>query len=277
MSIFDIFRRNRLRVAWEYAPGAQIWRLLPAQGGRIVGETRDVEKKRARYFGLDLSTGHVLWEGLEFEERWWIGMEATADEVLFLHSYASPDLPLHRGITAVNITTGKLAWVDPSLVLETALEGTSLARQGDANRGDFVEVRNATGEILRRLSDEEYVTARTTRRTSDMNDMAFPESHPDEKRAGGFVEIVESAGFRIVGFHRPSAGSAGESPRLDGVIEVRKAGTLVFRDNTSVGIPAAAPGAFMVAGPMLLYVKDRSRVAAVRLTSASPANKGMNS
>lgn len=108
--MIDRLRRRRLRPAWKYVAGGAIWRIAPGDAGTLIGEARDLQRKEATFFCLDRSTGVPRWEGLSCDGGWWVGIEAVHRGVLLVHGYASPDLPGHRGLTAVDVLTGALLW-----------------------------------------------------------------------------------------------------------------------------------------------------------------------
>ncbi len=95
---------------WTFTPGGSIWRVHPAVNGRIVGESRDIAARRASFFAVDIRTGKPLWRGLTLEQQWWVGMEGVRGDTLYVHGYANPTLPLHRGLTAIDIPRGSVLW-----------------------------------------------------------------------------------------------------------------------------------------------------------------------
>lgn len=101
-----------------YAPGATIWRVHPAVHGRLVGEQRDTVNRRVAFFALSFPEGKPLWEGLMLEEQWWTGIDRVEGDLLFIHGFVSPDMPMHRGITVVDILTGKVLWSQPLWTLD---------------------------------------------------------------------------------------------------------------------------------------------------------------
>ncbi len=108
-----------------YAPGAHVWRVHPAVNGRLVGELRDTGNRRVAFFALAFPEGTVLWEGLAVDEQWWTGIERVEGDLLFIHGFVAPDMPMHRGITVVDITTGKQLWSQPLWTLDV-VRGTVL-------------------------------------------------------------------------------------------------------------------------------------------------------
>lgn len=101
-----------------YSPGAHVWRVHPAVNGRLVGELRDTGNRRVAFFALAFPEGTMLWEGLTVDEQWWTGIDRVEGDLLFIHGFVSPDMPMHRGITVVDIPTGKQLWSQPLWTLD---------------------------------------------------------------------------------------------------------------------------------------------------------------
>lgn len=77
---------------------------------------------------------------------WWSGVETVAGDVALFHGYASPDLPLHRGVTAVSLASGAVLWARPGArFLTVESEGVLVVNEGG---GDVVRVRAGTGGVL---------------------------------------------------------------------------------------------------------------------------------
>ena len=101
-----------------YVPGGTVWRVHPAVNGRLVGEHRDTEHRKVSFFALSFPEGKPLWKDLTVEEQWWTGIDRVEGDLLFIHGFVSPDMPMHRGITVVDIPTGKQLWSQPLWTLD---------------------------------------------------------------------------------------------------------------------------------------------------------------
>ena len=194
-----------MKHSWKFSPGGTIWRVHPAVSGRFVGEERDLEQRRVTFFALDFSTGRVLWKGLAVEEDWWTGIERVDGDLLFVHSFASPDLPTHQGITVIDISKGRVLWANPGWTLK-AVKGDRLIVRGDHRAGQgIIVVGSQTGEIL---PGEVNPGVPAEEDQSWREDVAFPDpvsmeelvSHPagqvvfkkwKREQVSGMVELLE--------------------------------------------------------------------------------------
>ena len=110
---------------WTYSAGSYIWRVLPTPEGLFIGEERDPAARKASFFCLDAADGRVLWHHIPLGDGWWTGFAAAAQGVLLLHGYASPDLPQHLKIFAVDVRTGTPLWSNGSVTF-TGVHGNEV-------------------------------------------------------------------------------------------------------------------------------------------------------
>jgi len=160
----------------------------PAVAGRVVGEERDLERRRVTFFALDFRSGAPLWKGLGVEEQWWTGIERVEEELLFIHGFVSPDLPLHRGITVVELSHGVILWSNPAWTLDEVM-GDRITVLGDQRSGQGMLVVNGrTGEVQEHVDHEPRSQQADRSPRSDeprwWNTVAFPGAVSVEELAG---------------------------------------------------------------------------------------------
>ena len=114
-SIISLFKEKQLKPAWQFNAGALIWRILFTSNNLIIGETRNQVAKSTSFFCINAHSGKPVWGKIEFGEPWWIGIEAIYDRWLILHGFTRPDMPEHKGIRIVELSSGKLLWKNAEL------------------------------------------------------------------------------------------------------------------------------------------------------------------
>lgn len=238
---------RRLRAAWDFTPGSPLWRVHPPVEGRLIGEVRDPEARRASFFALDAATGRCLWRDRELHDGWWVAIERVAGDKLVLHGFASPDLPVPRGATVVDVTTGNIVWSQPDWTGDEAV----LADAGVMSTGDeaLAEVQFPVGQ--------------------DPLDPELPQSPvaaawPVDTIVGPF----ETAGY---GMHTVAAahvrsGQGAEFPFVH-LLKVHDAlsGKVVYEETLMAGAKGIAPDAFFIHDGMLFYIRERKTLCAVRI------------
>ena len=102
---------------------------MSPDGGILILEVRDSERKRVTFSALDSKSGKFIWRDKSFDETWWINLGAVSDNVVVFTVYLETNNPDKKGVFAYHIFEGKMLWWhnDFSLVSVSAgvVEGIS--------------------------------------------------------------------------------------------------------------------------------------------------------
>lgn len=77
----------------------------------LILEIRHNQKHQVSFTAIDLASGSVIWDGLEFEESWWVGMTAITHGVLILHTYVDNADPEPKGLIAFDVYKQEVRWM----------------------------------------------------------------------------------------------------------------------------------------------------------------------
>ena len=281
MLISDSYRKELLIPAWRFEASGVIWRLLPAGRDRIVGEERDLVKKSVKFFCLEESTGAIAWKERSYGENWWTGMEAVEDGVLYLHGFATPSLPVHRGIVAVDVVTGTRLWEEknfrflrargPKLLIEAADQSGSRILEMDSRSGRILEQSQSGGRVQDYSSEQrpdagvmsplplQFLQVISPAMMTAIEGQTGPQTRPPEALLAG--------GFLAISFHD----APGRESRTENLVNLfllvieLASGKEVYRDRLVAGVPDSALPTFFVRNHILYYVQDRTKLLAVRL------------
>lgn len=285
MAVLQLLRR-KIRPAWTYHVEGVIWRLVPADLDLLVGESRNIDKKQASFFCLNRKEGKVLWEGATFEEPWWIGIEAIQRDRVLLHGFATPDMPEHQGITALDVLTGRVVWHNQALRFVQAV-GDSVFASKDAVEGRaFLELDYRTGELLRTprvdtmVPDDEGIRADSAATflpifpaqmdfdvfASEQSATMVQEYVPKEHVIGP-IETIENGRFLCLGFHERSHSRGENETSLSNMLKIvdLNDGELVYSEMLNANVAGIVADSFFSIGGMLYYIKERATLVAVDL------------
>ncbi|MBP1656293.1 MAG: hypothetical protein H6Q31_894 [Bacteroidetes bacterium] len=278
-----------MKPAWTFAPGGAIWRVHPAVAGRIVGEERDLERRRVTFFALDFPSGAPVWKGLGVAEEWWTGIERVEGELLFIHGFVSPDLPMHRGITVVDIPGGAILWSKPLWTLDS-VAGDRVTVLGDQRSGQGMMVVDArTGDLLEEMQSDPSSIGQD--RSSHGDDpqwwqtVAFPGSASVEELSAhrvaaplftrwdagkivGEVEMLDRTPLLIAAAAVRRNGLRGETIEHALLIVNQSKAKVVHDVVLARNARGAVMDAFFVQEGMLVYVVEGHMLCAVRLADA---------
>ena len=286
MNLFSFLRSDTIEPEWTYAAIGIFWRLIFTASGRIIGESRDQEKKTASFFCLDAGSGKILWENLRLEEGWWVGMEGAQEDVLLLHGFASPDMPEHRGLRAYDVETGALLWRNDDLTYWFGAETRLFTyrdffekRAGyelDLRSGEVKATHDASLEelhkIRREMAGTEFVPDLTLpeildEESAEASTLAFLKGVTKGKDVVGKIEFIRQKDFVALSYHLRSEGAKSQSPEFENHLSVFRFsdGRRIFSDIAAHNLRAQIPDSFFLHKGSLFFVKDQKTLTALRL------------
>ena len=286
MNFFSFFRPGRLDTDWKYAANGMIWRLLFTERGRVVGECRNQDTKTVSFFCLDEESGKPLWQDLNLEETWWVGIEAVLNDTLLLHTYASPDMPEHRGIRAYDTQTGVLRWRNDNVTFWFGFGDRVFAYRDLFEKRVGYEIGLQTGE-LKATYDESLRELHALRGEAieSQSDSAVtpPEIMSDDaldpsilalvnrtvkrRKIAGNVEYIKQNDVLAFNYHILARTSAGQTQSFENHLFIYRLpqGTCVFSDIIGRDLKAYVPDSFFVRRSRLFFVKDQHTLTTLRL------------
>lgn len=93
-----------------YSNKRQIWRIIPGGTDKLVIEERDPVTREVFFCCIEMNTGKVIMDNLQFDEKFWVGVEDVYKDVIFFHKYQKPDMPGHADIIAWDINKKEELW-----------------------------------------------------------------------------------------------------------------------------------------------------------------------
>jgi Domain of unknown function (DUF4905) len=269
---------------WEYHARGSIWRLVVADSGLLVGEERDTSRRVAGFFCLNQVTGEALWHYSDPKEKWWIGIETTHRDHLFLHGYATPDMPGHKGIIAIDLFIGKVVWRMSEPRFLVASGETIFVSSDVGNDRTLVQLDAGTGEAVRYLNphDKEFEEAFNE---GNVNSAGVPElPHPIEfseefdaraemligkqiapENVIGAVECLVRNPLLIFSYHERMSPDQENYLRNSIAIVNMSSGSLLFSETLNSRVTSVAPESFFVCNSMLYFIRERTSLVAIRL------------
>jgi hypothetical protein len=280
MGIFGPFKTGKFAPKWTYSAKGVIWRILFSENWMIVGEDRNEEEKSVTYFCVDELSGRILWRGKKYGREWWSGIDAVDGNSVFIHGYASPEMPEHKGIIAVDIVSGKILWKNPDLRLLSVRGGIVVGVHDDFDRSFFYRLDQRTGAILDESTDRDAFGI-LPGLACDESLFTFPETlipggneyckiideYIRREELIGSVEYLEHDDMLLFNYYIKNSGSTPEQIALDNCLNIISIANekLLFSEMLDKNVAYPVPDAFFIHNDILFYIKNRSILTAVRL------------
>jgi hypothetical protein len=290
MSIFSIFKGNKLKVSWRYetaSANAIVWKLLISPSGILVGEERDVEAKTSSLFAIDVATGKTLWRNVKLDEVWWFNTELATPDRIYIHRFGKPDMPEPKGIIVLDIRTGAIIWEQPDVAMLFEVGEKMYVQREGFGRKEFFSVDSKTGEILEAFGSDrtEILALRTLTNTNDSDSQYSVPITPDDElfepigailkdalevtNLRGAIDYAEFANMIAFSYHEritddPQAALGGLLRNELRILD-RDAGDIVYSDTVATQTPYPVPESFFITSDTLIYVKEKREIIGIRL------------
>jgi hypothetical protein len=274
-------RTGLLTPLWRFTASGVIWRLVAADGGRIVGEDRDLERKKTSFFCLDETTGAVGWKGRSYGEDWWVGIEAVERDTMYLHGFATPAMPGHRGVVAVDVGTGERLWEAEQVRFIRASAERVLVESPDASGSTLCELESRTGRIIEQIPHNRQWGRADEAHTEQQPDASVKAPLPLEflrelspaamltleTEKSKALEGVCDSGYLVLALQEGFGSDAGAPGCVNQrIVAIHQAsGRVAYRDALETGVSSSVRPTFFVRQHLLQYVKERMSLIAVRL------------
>jgi hypothetical protein len=169
----------KLKKNYKFDNGRQIWRIIPTNSGRLVIEEREPEKKQAYFHCLTLDSGKRILNNFQFDDTFWVGVEAVHSDIIYFHKFAKPDMPKHRGIFAYDFMKKDFLWKNPELIFLFLYKDKLYAYREKFAGRSYLAINTNNGEVIEDIG-ENYEHINNLRNEASMkeaeNSYLFPET-----------------------------------------------------------------------------------------------------
>jgi hypothetical protein len=167
---------------YTYSNKRQIWRIIPGGPDKLVIEERNPVTREVFFSCIDMNSGNVLLENLQFDEKFWIGIEEVYKDVIFFHNYQKPDMPGHADIIAYDINKKEVIWRSDKYLFSLVYDNKIYCFRNFFERQKYYQLDYYTGELISELGDDfnQIGHLRELRETELYKGYRFPEvfNHP---------------------------------------------------------------------------------------------------
>ncbi len=266
---------SKIKKEYSYKSKNQIWRIIPAGHDMLVIEERDVEKKKAFFSCIKISSGQKILTRFQLDEKFWIGIEDAADGIIFFHKFLKPDLPYHKGIIAFDIASAEILWeVENQSFL--FLNGNNLySYQMQFEGRNFFVLNPKTGELISELGNNapevNRIRANSTK-DSFYDAFSFPQKFSsiskddptslkiiqkvkEDDLVAGSIDYIISKNVLLLSYH--TVNNDGSLKNKIKAIEIEPE-KVIFEETLNSAARAFIPDSFFVIDDRLFLLKEKS-------------------
>jgi hypothetical protein len=138
----------KLKKLYIHDSKKQIWRILPTSNNKVVIEERDIKTKEVFFSCLEINSGKKLFREFQLDEKNWIGIETVYNDLIYFHKYGKPDMPMHKGIFAFDISSKSVLWQNDNYVFAFVYEDRVYCYQQRFENRVFFALDYLTGNVV---------------------------------------------------------------------------------------------------------------------------------
>ena len=260
----------KIKKIYEFTHKRQLWRILPTDTGKLIIEERDTQLKEAYFSCLEIDKGKKIFENIQLEEKFWIGIESVYRDIIFFHKYLKPDMPAHRGIIAFDINSVSLLWGNMDYNFLFAADNMIYCYKTFFEGKRFFTLNFSTGEIIDELKDEILEINKIKEKFSkenEENDYIFPRPF-DKNEASDSVLLkvlnrenliagkILSACYGDLIFLHALENTKGGVRNIFKALEI-STGKTILTEIINKKIDKFLPEAFFIKGSLLFLLKEK--------------------
>ncbi len=258
-----------------------IWRLLTTGDGHLLIEERDMNDRSVHYSLINFKTGNYVLSNYIPDEKYWVGVETIHNGLIYFHGFVKPDMPMHRGITAFDVKSGKVVWKNDNLSYLFILNNKVYCYSMKFESKEFYVLDAFTGEVTANLGNN-YTEVNQLKAEAEIlsyqTDMNFPytpgTSGNDEAESnaahylsladpGGVSEYILTGNYFFCASNYPSA--HGYNTEFYAIS--RKKGKVILRERINKDIRGIALDNFFTKSEYLFLLKEKKCVEIIKFTA----------
>lgn len=237
-----------------------IWRMeIDPVSATLFAEIRNEKDKQVSFASVNLETGMINFDQLITEERWLTGIEAAYNGVLLLHGYESAGSPAHKGLIAVDGSTGNLLWQNYNYAFSHLNTQGAVVFDTRMQPRRFFITDMVTGSTQKPYNPAINEDIDTRIVVPDMVNVDMPDNTLPEQPFGNIIHNLYHNRYRIVSLH------AQKDDTLNQSLYIFENNRPVFHDLLNTGIQKLQPEAFVLHNNHLIYLKNKVELKVINL------------
>jgi hypothetical protein len=263
----------KLHRNYTFSNNRQIWRIVPAGEGKLVIEERDPMTREVFFSCIEMITGKILLDSLQFEEKFWIGIEDIYKDVILFHKYHQPDMPWHSSIIAYDMNKKVQLWYSEEYIFSLVYDDNLYCYKNKFEGRSYYKLNYKTGELIADIGENNKVISglKALRDIEIYNGYKFPEmlSHSNgeiskifdemisDEVITGRIESLKLNDLLLISYHRVLSEDKLQNcfKALD--IRLKK---IIFREILNKEITNFIPDSFFLINDLIFLLKEKEKL-----------------
>jgi hypothetical protein len=202
------------------------------------------------------------------------------NNVLYLHEFATPDMPDHKKIYAVNLTTAEVLWTNDELQFHFAHDRFVYGSKLGFETRHYFRLDISTGKLVDEISVSEFQQAQASLTVTSEQRIIFP-SDVDESvvkqknyqklaskmlKTSQAIECIEIDEQLVLSYYDEVRERGNGNISLEQhVLIADREGRLLYHDKVNENVKIPVPDSVMMMNGFVYYIKSKKNLIAVKL------------
>ena len=255
---------------YSYSNNRQIWRIIPGGSNKLVIEERDTATREVFFSCIDMNTGMVLLENLQFDEKFWMGVEEVYKDVIFFHKYQKPDMPGHADIIAYDINTKQELWRSSEYLFSLVYDNKLYCFKNMFEGKKYYQLDYLTGELISELGEDfsQISHLKQLRENEVYKGYRFPEVYSSpvneidtiivelktEQKISGKIDYLTADNLLLISYHTALDDGKLQNNFKSLDISSKK---VIFKETLNKEISNYIPDSFFLINNLVFLLKEK--------------------
>lgn len=263
-----------IKKLYSFNNNREIWRIIPAGEENLLIEERNKKTKEVYFSCLNINNGKKLLNGFQLSEKFWIGVEAVHNDIIYFHRFIKPDLPTHKDIIAFDIKKKSVLWENNDLSFYSISDNSVIAYKALFEGREYYKLNLNTGELLAELKDIQIEKISTVSDKNELDEFTFSSIYTDEielqevvkeylKKAKeenvvvGKIEFIAQKSILFVSFHSPT--NSGKLNKIFNAVDI-VTGKIILNKIINSNIEVFIPDSFFLIKNLLFVIIETKKI-----------------
>jgi len=263
-----------IKKLYSFNNNREIWRIIPAVEENLLIEERNKKTKEVYFNCLNINSGKKILNGFQLSEKFWVGVEAVHNDIIFFHKFLKPDLPTHKSIIAFDIKKKSVLWENTDLSFYSISDNSVIAYKSLFEGREYYKLNLNTGELLKELKDIQIETISTGSNKNELEEFTFSSIYTDEielkeavkkyikkakeeKVVVGKVEFIVQKSILFISFHSPT--KSGKLNKIFNAVDI-VTGKIILNKIINYNIEVFIPDSFFLIKNLLFVIFEEKKL-----------------
>ncbi|MBL3656213.1 DUF4905 domain-containing protein [Fulvivirga sediminis] len=237
----------------------KVWNIISSSEQSLLIEVRYPDQFLVEYSLLDINRGDFIFEGLSFEENWWISAAHIYNDNALFYTYGGKDNPDYKDFFSYSVSAEKVIWTKEDVRLLKAVDEVLLFEM--KGKEEQLALSLVSGNEVSQIVEDEYRNKSIIQPFYyQQNSEHFETVHKFIRKkwqieAEKGVHYFENENFVIISYYY-----AENKGLTNNLVVMDRRGNPLMQEVIGKDLPGIADDTFFIHDDNLIFVKESSEL-----------------